>query len=429
MSLQIDKILNQSGDPELAHRQWDSFQQLIPKDFLKKKGASDFLRLFGNCHPFLHWLQHDETLTEQIITSPYLLKPKTPQILRREWNPKNPTLEQMKRQLRRFRHAEMLRLIIRELAGIAAYPEIGRELAALADVCLQAAMDFCQAPPEFTVIGLGKHGGEDLNFSSDIDVLFLYSADANLPDPHSTRHEYADQLFKRVSGLIHEKTEDGFVFRVDTNLRPEGKKGVLTNSLDALESYYETWGSTWERCALLKARCVAGDQSVGREFLQRTTPFVYRKSLDTQSLSDIKSMKQKIDAEQGKAMRRTFNVKLGHGGIREVEFFVSVFQLIYGGKIAALRQHNTLEALHQLVQSKLLPKVVAEGLEGAYIFLRRIENRLQILDDQQTHHLPEKSEELKQLARRMGFSETEPFLDELKQRSEVVHQHFEQLAL
>ncbi len=333
------------------------------------------------------------------------------------------------RALRVFRREQMLRIGLRDLLGKADLQETVTELSDLARVCLQKAFEWADGelrkrygrpvvlqedgtvlPAGFAVIAMGKLGGCELNFSSDVDLMYVYSADGETEGTAGvgaanriTNHQYFIKLGEKLSAAIGEKTGDGFVFRVDMRLRPEGQRGPLAQSLGGYEIYYESWGQTWERSALIKARPVAGDAAVGREFLERITPFVYRKYLDFSAIAEIRDMKQKInkDVEQkGKTHR---DVKLGYGGIREIEFVVQALQLIYAGRDRSLREKNALKALHMLAQKGLITYQERSDLSKAYVFLRTVEHRIQILDDLQTQTMPLDDRELRTLARRTGY--------------------------
>ncbi len=335
--------------------------------------------------------------------------------------------------LRLFRKQEMLRIGLRDLLGKADLRETVSDLSDLAEVCLQKAYEWAEAglrsrygqplierpdgtqiPAGFAVIAMGKLGGRELNFSSDVDLMYAYTADGETEGVPSadgivtnriTNHQYFIKLSEKLSAAIGEKTEDGFVFRVDLRLRPEGQQGPLAQSLGGYELYYESWGQTWERSALIKARPVAGDGAVGREFMERIAPFVYRKYLDYGAIAEIGDMKQKInkDVEQrGKTHR---DVKLGYGGIREIEFVIQALQLIYAGRDRSLREKNALRALHILSQKGLITYQEHAELSKAYIFLRTVEHRIQILDDLQTQIIPSDEREQRTLARRTGYLE------------------------
>jgi glutamate-ammonia-ligase adenylyltransferase len=335
----------------------------------------------------------------------------------------------------------MTRIAARDLSGLAPFEEIGRELAALAaastEIAVRSAAEIVRsaegnsgaaASAPFVVLALGKFGGEDLNFSSDIDILYVHGRPLVPEAASRTVFEHFCRVSETVTRLLHERTEDGFVFRVDLDLRPEGKSGVIVNSVDALTSYYEISGAPWERAALTKARPVAGDSALGLDVLSQLEPFVFPKLIDTASIDALKKIKGKINAELKKSKSGGFHVKLGLGGIREIEFFVTAFQLIYGGKDPALRERNTLRALALLRERGLVPEVDAARLENAYIFLRKIENRLQMEEERQTHRLPTESAHLQALARRMGFADSASFEQALREKTGFVADCFERLA-
>jgi glutamate-ammonia-ligase adenylyltransferase len=326
--------------------------------------------------------------------------------------------------LRRHTQAEMLRLGAREIgAGIGAHAltapeygltlEVAHELAALADACLQAAVDFCEAElragfgaplcndsaPGFSVIAMGKLGGEELNFSSDIDIIYVYASDDGQAGSLSL-HEYYARLSKAVTRALGEATGDGIVFRVDLRLRPEGQSGAICNSLAAAESYYESFGRTWERQALVRARHAAGDAWLGEAFRKTVEPFVYPRISSTSTIEDVRSLRRMFVAASSEG---AWNVKLGTGGIRDVELVAQVLQLLYGGKRRDLRERTTLPALHKLSLAGLLSAQEISTLSDAYRFWRRIEHRLQLEQGRQTHVLPTGPEDLARLAQRLGF--------------------------
>ena len=333
--------------------------------------------------------------------------------------------------LRLFRKQEMLRIGLRDLLNRADLQETVADLSLLAEVCLQEAYawadaglfkrygrpihenpDGSMAPSGFAVIAMGKLGGMELNFSSDVDLMYVYTADgetegvlsaANARTNRISNHQYFIKLAEKLSAAIGEKTGDGFVFRVDMRLRPEGQGGPLAQSLGGYEIYYESWGQTWERSALLKARPVAGDEAVGREFMDRIAPFVYRKYLDYSAIAEIRDMKQKINRDVEQKGRTNRDVKLGYGGIREIEFVIQALQLVYAGRDRTLREKNALKALHILSQKGLISYQEHDVLSKAYVFLRTVEHRIQILDDLQTQTLPNDEQELRALARRTGY--------------------------
>jgi glutamate-ammonia-ligase adenylyltransferase len=332
--------------------------------------------------------------------------------------------------LRRYKAQQILRIGLQDLLGHQGVVGITEELSNLADVVLEAAYRFCRADlvarhgrPEvatedgsraecpFVVLGMGKLGGRELNFSSDIDLVFVYGAEGETAGsgPDGGRHgRVSNQEFFRKLGEslvkgLSQASPDGHVYRVDLRLRPEGRTGAIAASLRMCEMYYEAWGQTWERQALIKARPVAGDLAFGDSLLRLLTPFVYRQSLDYAALDEIRAMKERINLAVAQDRRARRNVKLGYGGIREIEFLVQGLQLLQGGRNPWVREANTLRALHRLAGQGLLADSDYELLVRAYTFLRQLEHRLQIQHDRQTHTLPEDQRDLVALARRMGY--------------------------
>ncbi len=340
-------------------------------------------------------------------------------------------MQQLMKQLRRFKRYEILRIAARDLNGLASLEEVTRELSDLASSTLHVAYEACHRlledefghpfketdegprPTTMTVMGMGKFGGRELNFSSDIDIIYFYETDrgetSGIPDGRGGMrgvvplHTFFNKLAEMVTKAMNQVTEDGFVFRVDVGLRPEGKSGDIAVSMRAAELYYESWGQSWERTAMLKARPVAGSKELGEQILQMLVPFVYRKYLDYTLIEDMKLMKQKIDASLTKHRESESNLKLGRGGIREIEFFIQALQLVYAGKHPRLRERNSLLALQLLAEAKLVDEEEMQKLQDAYRFLRTVEHRIQVVQERQTHSLPGKDEELYELARRCGF--------------------------
>lgn len=351
--------------------------------------------------------------------------------------------EDLKRALRRMKHREMTRIATRDLAGIASLPEVTEALSDLAAATLEGAVRFARKalsakagepmaslpdgarrPCRFVVLGMGKLGGLELNFSSDIDLIYLYETDQGETEGGEaplSLHQYFVRLGEAVTRIISEATEDGFVFRVDLRLRPEGTRGELVNSLRAAEIYYESWGQTWERAALIKARPVAGDRELGEAFLRSMIPFVFRKYLDFTSIEEIKGMKDRINQAAARGRREERDLKLGAGGIREIEFFVQAHQLIYGGKDPSLRLRGTVEALSALSRLRIISEKEQAELVESYVFLRRLEHRIQAHRERQTHVLPQPEEDLRRLARAMDLDDAQALLAALDRRMAAVH--------
>jgi glutamate-ammonia-ligase adenylyltransferase len=324
--------------------------------------------------------------------------------------------------LRRFKYRELLRIGSRDLLGDADLAVTTEELSRLADVCLDAARLMAEAdlkarygpplassgdPAGLAVIAMGKLGGLELNYSSDIDIIFVYSEDgetAGGPEGRLPNGEYFARVAQEIVAALESVTDEGYAFRVDLRLRPEGRMGALILSLDGYRSYYAERAELWERQALIKARFSAGDSRVGEAFLEMVRPYVYRPGVDRKIISQILGMKRRIDSELRSRGRGRGNVKLGAGGIREVEFLVQALQLLYGGDDPWLREPNSLRAIFRLAERGYLPHEMGRFLSGAYTFLRTVEHRLQILHEFQTHTLPEDPQALGLLARRMGIA-------------------------
>lgn len=387
-------------------------------------GTSQYLSnfLFSAPHEYLEWLS-TPGLLKRSISKEYALED-----LRNRISMKT-SIEEVKSLLRRYRKREYIRIALRDMLGYGTLSEITQEISTLADVCLQIACEVSNRELEkrygrpmyidmednrhkcaFTILGMGKLGGEELNYSSDIDIMYLYTSDnGETTSGQLTNHQYYVKLSEMISQVIGAATDEGFVFRVDTRLRPEGERGDLACSLRSYEIYYESWGQTWERAALLKTRPVAGDETLGRSFLEMIQPFVYRKYLDFTAIDEIRNMKIKIDksiAVKGKDIR---DVKLGYGGIREIEFFVQTLQLLYGGKEHWIREKNTLRAIHRLAQKGFISYEEENTLSKAYQFLRRIEHMIQIVGERQIHVMPVDIKELNVLAKRLGYKDSGKF--------------------
>jgi glutamate-ammonia-ligase adenylyltransferase len=345
----------------------------------------------------------------------------------------------LKRALRQLRQREMVRLAWRDLAGWANLEEVVRTLSALADACLDAALaklygwavasegvpreQGTDTVANFVVLGMGKLGGEELNFSSDIDLIFAYSNEGETDKRGLSNHEFFVRLGQRLNQALNEQTADGFVFRVDMRLRPNGASGPLALSFDAMEQYYQVHGRMWERYALIKARVVAGDPVAGAAILQRLRPFVFRKYLDYTAVEEIRALKTSIHRE---LLRKGIesNIKLGPGGIREVEFIGQAFQLIRGGRDLRFQERRILPVLAHLAdEGDLTPQAVSD-LSNAYEFLRNTEHRLQEIRDQQTQVLPTDDLDRLRVAVGMGFGDWPGFHVALTRHMQRVHEHF-----
>ena len=343
-------------------------------------------------------------------------------------------------QLRRFRNRQMLRIALLELRD-ADVRYTSALLADLASAAFEAALAFHRPlleteigvpdpPCDMVVMGMGKLGGRELNFASDVDVIYLYEHDDGCAGALSL-HPFFVKLCERVTSSVARITDHGFVFRVDLDLRPEGRKGPLANSLIGAERYYETWGRTWERAAWVKARPVAGSVALGEQMQRALRPFIYPNVRDYSAIEKLVAMKAEIDRQKRRARRRPLggglDLKLGRGGIREVEFFVQAHQLLYGGREPRLRKTSTLDALFALEVAGHVNARLRHVLADAYHFFRRVEHRLQIVNEQQTHTLPKDADARLELARSLGFEAADELERVLRGHMTEVRTRFEAL--
>ena len=346
------------------------------------------------------------------------------------------------RALRALRQREMLRIAWRDLSGEANTAETLKDLTDLADTCVEAALQSlyeelsqtigvpCNEEGQaqkLVVLGMGKLGGGELNFSSDIDLMFFFPEDGETRGRRSMANsQFFIRLGQRLIKVLDQVTGDGFVFRVDMRLRPWGDSGPLVMSFAAAEDYYQSQGRDWERYAMIKARTIAGDIQAGEQLLASLKPFVYRRYLDFGAFAAIREMKAMIEAEiHRKGYQR--NIKLGQGGIREIEFIGQTFQLIRGGSEPELQARGILDVLRLLAEKGYLPERTVSELTESYDVLRRVENRLQMFAEQQTHILPKDEEGCLRLALAMGYQDW-PSLEKMVNRHrQRVQGHFEQV--
>jgi len=339
--------------------------------------------------------------------------------------------------VRRERSGHALALGIADLAGLCGLEELVTALSDLADRQLERALAAAIAertpdssPRGFAIIGLGKLGGRELNFSSDVDLLFLYDP-ATLPKkPREEPDQAALRIAQRVAEILQKRTEDGYAFRVDLRLRPSPEVTPIALPVDAAISYYESAALPWERAAFIRARQVAGDVALGRYFLDAIHPFVWRRALDYGAVGEIRAISRRIRDHyaQGQALGPGYDVKRGRGGIREVEFFIQIHQLIHGGREPELRPAATLDALSALEKAGRIAAADAAILAAAYPLLRTIEHRLQMIDDRQTHVLPAEPEALDHVAGLHGLADGGALLALLRPHAERVASLYDTLA-
>lgn len=364
--------------------------------------------------------------------------------------------------VREFKQREMLRIAARDLGRLGTVTETIQELSDIADVSLHAVWQICHQqlverhgqpyhqdargqwqPTAACVLGMGKLGGQELNYSSDVDVLFVYSEEGSVfksppTTPAGSRertpaksvmtsHQYFNRLAEVFIAEVARTVAEGALFRIDLRLRPEGDSGPLSRSLASYENYYAQWGQTWERMMLIKARGTAGDPTLAAEFLEMVQPFRYPRSVNPSVLREVAAMKDRIETEVVKSGELDRNVKLGRGGIREIEFVVQSLQLMHAGRQPFLQGPQTLPSLEKLAQYERLSREDATALRDAYGFLRDVEHRLQMDDNRQTHTIPAEQSARERLAKLMGCERLPEFDERLQARTRQVRSIFDKL--
>ncbi len=337
--------------------------------------------------------------------------------------------------IRVAKYRGLLRVAARDLAG-RPFEESARELSDLADAILDAALRAAArvAPGEPpALLALGKLGGRELNFSSDVDLLFIYADEG---DDDLERNHAVARVVQELKRELESASDDGFGYRVDLDLRPEGRTGALANSVSAALHYYETFGAEWERQALVRLRSVAGPRRVADEFRAGATDFVYRRLIDPNAIRRVREMKLRIEDERRRSGHDLEqDLKEGPGGIRDVEFLVQALQLFWGGRLPELRTGNVLDALRAFRRAQLLPEPVIAGLADAYTWLRRAEHALQLVEERQTARFPRDARAQTALARRLRYREPEGaqarqrLLDDWARQRAFVRREFDALVL
>ena len=353
------------------------------------------------------------------------------------------SIEALMATLRRLRRREMVRIAWRDIGGLADFEETVRDTSDLADAIIGASVDrlhewqcsdlgtpigHTAEPQQLVVLALGKLGASELNFSSDIDLIFTFPENGQTEGGRRSvdNDRFFLQLARKLMKVLGEPTADGFVYRVDMRLRPFGSQGPLVLSFDALEEYYQTHGRDWERYALIRARAVSGDMVLAAELLERLRPFVYRRYIDFGTLQSLRSLKAVMEQEVArKGMEHS--VKHGPGGIREVEFTAQAFQMVRGGRNPALRYRRLLTVLERLGELELLPAHAVASLSAAYRFLRTAEHRLQQADDRQEHMLPVDESGRARIAAAMGYASWDAFSERLERHRRNVDEQFAQV--
>src|SRR4029453_7292311 len=337
--------------------------------------------------------------------------------------------------LRFWKGREMTRIALRELANLAPLEETTAELSQIADICIRRVCEHWDAEfrkrygspdAEFAILAVGKLGGAELNHSSDVDLLFLYSEEGQLT-PQFSYLDFFNLFGKKILETFSTRHPEGSLFRVDLRLRPEGSAGPLARSLESMENYYAGFGETWERLAFIKARGIAGSRELAYEFLRQHQPFIYPKSPTPDLLDEIANIKRRIERDVVGPDKLERDVKLGRGGIREIEFIVQALQLIHGAHHPFLQEASMLKALRGLRELDLLPRGEVLTLDKTYRFLRRVEHRLQIEAEQQKHTVPQEPEPLQRLALSLRFSSVEDFTAALQERMRAVRPIFQRI--
>ncbi|MCJ8144297.1 bifunctional [glutamine synthetase] adenylyltransferase/[glutamine synthetase]-adenylyl-L-tyrosine phosphorylase [Ancylobacter sp. A5.8] len=347
------------------------------------------------------------------------------------------------RAVRRLRAEAALTIALADIGHVFDLDAVTAELTDTADAAIAAATGFLfreavaarklrkagTSGQGYTVLAMGKHGARELNYSSDVDLIVLYDPEIAPLAKDVEAAPFFVRLTRSLVRLIQERTGDGYVARVDLRLRPDPASTQIALSIDAALDYYEREGATWERAAYIKARPIAGDMELGHRFLRQLSPFIWRRSLDYAAVADVHAMKQEIHAFRGHEAIAVegHNVKLGRGGIREIEFFAQTQQLIAGGRDPSLRTPRTLEALDRLAGEGWISKAARDELGEAYLYLRRVEHRLQMVADAQTHTLPDDDETLAGFARFMGYADREAFAASLTRQLMRVQRHYAKL--
>ena len=390
-------------DPDNARTALERFKELhrdIPS------GKKEILELLASWSSFLRRAVLRDPGILDYLDSPKILKTKKEPSRfsdeARQITDSSQSQAELQTRLTHYKYRELARIAYRDITGAAPFPDTMEELSDLACAAIEAVIAFhgkelmMEGAGEFVVLGMGKLGGRELNLSSDVDLIYLYRDNGD-PDPFF-------KLGERATKTLSAVTEDGFLYRVDLGLRPGGNKSSVSVPIDGAIEHYFYWGDTWERAAMIKARPVAGDIRLGDEFIREIEPFVYKKFLDYTSIEDLKDMKMKLDRLEKKR-----DVKLGKGGIREIEFFIQALQLVNGGAVKGIRESNTLRALEKLRMNKIIDKDVHDTLSSSYLFLRKIEHYIQIADERQTHKIPASPEEIEKLAKRAGLKGRDEF--------------------
>lgn len=429
LAAQMEKVLPELADPDMALNNLERFFTATRNPLSL---ASLFERDPGALAPLMQIFSSSQFLSEILICDPEsydLLRltegqPVARQTLIDELTSEIAALNhenEIMAALRRFKRREILRIAYGDFVCGHSLPTVTRQISYLADALLEAAYQAARqklrnklgeprtmsgSPARFVILAMGKLGGVELNYSSDIDVVFLYEEEGSTDGPRSVSNaEYFQRLVQEIVRLLTFRTELGAVYRVDRRLSPEGEQGPAAISVPAALRYYDMRGRTWERQAYIKARPAAGDLDLGFAFLEQLEPWIYRRYLTRADISGIKTLRRKIE-QRARSQGDVRDVKNGSGGIRDVEFVIQFLQLLHGADLPSVRTGNTLDAIAGLEQAGCLTHTESAYLQESYNFLRKLEHRLQIMFDLQTHTIPQDAGEIQKLAVRMGYHDS-----------------------
>ena len=406
-----------------------TFEALAAEGFMPQPGQRGILAgAFGNS-PFLARLalREQATLTQLLQRGPEAIVADAIALAHSAADA--PSQAEVMANLRIAKRRAALAIALADIAGIWPLEEVTRALTEFADACVKGALRYLlreaaekatlsagdgavlEATTGLAVLAMGKYGAFELNYSSDIDLVVFYDPRRFPFRKRDDARGAAVDLVRGIVKLLSEITADGYVFRVDLRLRPDAGATQVAISTDAAESYYEGMGQNWERAAFIKARACAGDPETGAHFLAAIVPFIWRRNLDYAAIEDIHSIKRQIHAHEGHGTIAVagHNIKLGRGGIREIEFFAQTQQLILGGRMPELRKSSTVAALDALCARRLVTEETTADLKHAYLFLRTLEHRLQMIEDQQTHTVPKAAEDIAHIACFLGFPDARAF--------------------
>jgi glutamate-ammonia-ligase adenylyltransferase len=432
LAVQLDSVLPRCADPGMALGNLERFVAATPaigatlaRLAEDHRATEILLQVFSTSQYFSEVLIRDPELLDWLRSGPE--RPDRSALIDELWStlaglPSEPAQSLA---VRRFRRRESLRIGYNDIVRGVSLEVTTRDLSDLADACVEGAVRAARARAQerfgvpvtaagsaarFGVLGMGKLGGQELNYSSDIDLVFLFDQDGLSTGPKViSNSEFFARVGSDIVRLLADHTALGIAYRVDMRLRPDGDQGALASSLEATLGYYVTRGRTWERQALIKCRPVAGDIELGETFWAEIEPFVYRRFLGASEIAEIKSLKRRIEQRTLTAGTASVEVKSGHGGIRDVEFVVQFLQLLHGGEYPQVRHGTTLQAILRLEEVGCLSTEERCILDDDYRFLRQVEHRLQILFDRQTHEMPRDPEALRTLAVRMGYPAASPW--------------------